>query len=427
MGVRIFGTVRLALALLCTLVLLPDTVSVWMDPRGHTYLGEAEEPPVPGAVRLDPEELSLGWKGRVTGAPLEGRTGSSPEEDRFTRALIGARDDVLRGEVKRGLAGLRRLHRSQPARLEAAVLLAQVEQRRGRLLPAREALETALSMARLTSEPWHSTALKLRREIDEEIEFAESEGTHGATRSLDAAHFHLVYDDHDFAGREYGERVLELLEQARLRSEKSMGRTLGRPLEVQLYTRARYLEAYEHRFGFATVGFYDGAIHVVTARHPRRELFPLVVHEYVHALFADALGGHEPFFLNEGIADGEEERARGRPRLSRGEWRQLLEALRADDWIPLSSLVEGFGRVKGKRALLAYLESRAAVEMIESHSPGAIGRWLERCADGAVWEDALEAETGWDTAALESALKERIRSRFIDTSLVGIRLERSGE
>ncbi len=147
-------------------------------------------------------------------------------------------------------------------------------------------------------------------------------------------------------------------------------------------------------------------------RRPRRELLALLIHEYAHALFADALRGHNPFFLNEGIADREEEIARGRSRLSRGEWRQLLDALRSDTWIPLPSLVKGFGGLKGKRALMAYLESRAAVEMIEERHPGAIARWLNRCARGAGWEHALRSETGWDRSSLEAALRELVRSRF---------------
>jgi hypothetical protein len=198
---------------------------------------------------------------------------------------------------------------------------------------------------------------------------------------------------------------------------RTYGRAMREPLEVRLYTKAHYLEAYKHRFGFATVGFYDGAIHVVSARRPRNELYALIVHEYVHALFKDAVGTHKPFFLNEGMADGEEERARGRPQLSREEWRRLLDALRGDAWIPLDSLVQSFSGVQGSRALLAYLESRAAIQLIESTRPRAMAGFLERCAGGEPWESALRAETGWDTPGLERALQADVRSRFADDPL----------
>jgi hypothetical protein len=381
-----------------------------MDEDGHTYLVGGADPPAPGATRVPDQDLGLSWGGQRTGPPLEGRSDSSSADDRVTRELVTARDDIADGEITRGLARLRRLQSANPGRPEIGLMLAQVERSRGRLTSARETLDAALSVAAEMPEAWRQAALTLMRDLDEEIAFA-SAGTGGGLDTLDSKNFSITYD-HDFAGRAYGARILELLEQARKRAEQSMGRTLGRPLKVRLYTKVNYLKAHEHRFGFATVGFYDGVIHVVSARHPRRELYALLVHEYVHALFQDSVGGHRPFFLNEGIAEDEEERARGRPQLSRGEWRQLLEALRTGTWIRLSSLVEGFGGLKGKRALLAYLESRAAVEMVESTQPGAIARWLDRCAGGVEWEEALRAETGWDTHGLESALKTLVRSRF---------------
>ena len=211
-----------------------------------------------------------------------------------------------------------------------------------------------------------------------------------------------------------------MLEQARAAMLRTYGRELREPLEVRLYTKAHYLEAYKHRFGFATVGFYDGAIHVVSARRPRNELYALVVHEYVHALFKDAVGTHQPFFLNEGMADGEEERARGRPQLSREEWRRLLDALRGDAWIPLDSLVQGFSGVQGSRALLAYLESRAAIQLIESTRPRAMAGFLERCARrravgvGAARRDGLGHGRARARAAGRRALALPRRSARLD-------------
>ena len=142
---------------------------------------------------------------------------------------------------------------------------------------------------------------------------------------------------------------------------------------------------------------------------------------YVHALFYDALASHRPFFLNEGIAEAEEERVRGRPPLARRDWRRLLEALRAGEWIPLASLVQGFGGLTNERSNIAYLESRAAVDLIEAQAPGAIARWLAHCADGMPWEKALESVTGWDLAQLERELILEVRSRFPEDPLAASR------
>ena len=407
--------------MLVAAALLPGRLAIWIDDRGRTTLSNRPGGPGSDAVRLTPEDLRLRWRGELVGEPVRD-SDSSAEADRFTRELYAARADVERGELKRGLRRLRRLHREHPQRPEPAWLLAQVERRRGRLEPARKALDAALGLAVAMPPEWRAEAERLRGEIDAELAHADrayAEG--GEIRVKSTQHFSISYD-HQFAGRQFGDRALELLERARARLEQSLGRTLDRTLEVRLYTRAQYMDSYKHRFGFATVGFYDGAIHVVSARHPREALFALLLHEYVHAMFEDALGSHEPFFINEGIADREEERARGRDELSRGEWRELLDALRGKTWIRLGALVRGFGGLEGKRALLAYLESRAAVQLIEEQHPGAIPRWLARCADGEGWEGALAAGTGWDMIALEAALIADVQSRFPVDPLTRIRV-----
>jgi hypothetical protein len=399
------------LLVLVAAVLLPSEVAIWVDREGRTWLTDRDTP-APGAERVSPEDLAIRWNGRRTGEPLPRGTNSSNADDRYLSAVFAARADVERGDLQIGLRALRRLVREQPTRPEAALLLAQVERHRGRLEPARDALDSVLSTASRVPERWRDAAMRERAEIEQELALSRSRaGQTWETRTLESPNFLVTYD-HQFAGRAYGEQVVDVLEQARAAMQRKLGRELEKPLEVRLYTRAHYLEAYKHRFGFATVGFYDGAIHVVSAKRPRNELYALVAHEYVHALFKDATGSHQPFFLNEGIADRAEEAARGRPQLSREEWRRLVDALRNDEWIPLESLVQGFTGLKGAQALLAYLESRATIELIETRRPGAVAVFLDDCADGMPWQDALRAATGWDTRALEAALQEEVRSRF---------------
>jgi hypothetical protein len=374
-----------------------------------------------GVPTLRPEELSLRPRaGEPTGETLRS---SSREEDRFHRELLSARDDVRSGELRRGLRSLRRLQREHPARPEPAWLIARLERSRGRLESALGAIDAALLTAAAMPDAWRDAATAFRAELAQELAHAQLRPDALRPAEIaESASFRLVYD-HQFAGRRYGDRVLGMLERARGRMQTEFDATLDRTLEVRLYTRAHYLAQYEHRFGFATVGFYDGAIHVVSARHPQNELYALLVHEYGHALFEDALGGHQPFFLNEGIADREEERAHGRERLARSDWRRLLDAERDGSFIPLRSIVRGFGGLEGKRALLAYLESRAAVQLIEREHPGAIGRWLARCkatkeaGRAKAWEQALVAETGWDLVDLERELLAEVTSRFPPSAL----------
>ncbi len=400
-----------AVAALLT-ALLTGVVAVWTDEEGRTWLSDRDAAPAEGARRVSPGDLSLVWGGDVLGEPLEAGTNSVDEGDRYLAEVFSARDDIRRGEIKRGLRILRRLWREHPGRPEAGYLLVLVERHRGRLEAAHQTLEAVLRTGAELAPEWRDTATRLQAELVEEIALARGDGAGlWHEESFDTPNFRIVYD-HQFAGRDYGRRVARTLERVREHMRGAIGLEMERPLDVRLYTKAHYLQSYKHRFGFATVGFYDGTIHVVSARHPRDELYALLVHEYGHALFKEALGSHQPFFLNEGICDREEERARGKLRVARGEWRQLFDALRDDSWIPLHSIVRGFGGLEGKRALLAYLESRAVVEMIEERWPGATGRWLRRCAAGAAWEDALRAEIGLDVEALELALQDEVRSRF---------------
>lgn len=420
-SVAVFARRHLGIALLLLIVaaFLPNEVAVWVDREGQTWLTDRELTD-PGAERVSPEDLAIHWNGHRTGDPLPRGTRSSNEDDRYLSAVLSARADVERGDLQIALRALRRLLREQPTRPEAALLLAQVERHRGRLEPAREALDAVLSTASRVPDRWRDAATRERAEIDQELVLAKArDGQTWETHSHESRNF-LVTFDHQFAGRAYGEQVVEVLEQARAAMHVQMGRTLTRPLEVRLYTRAHYLEAYQHRFGFATVGFYDGAIHVVSAKRPRNELYALLVHEYVHALFKEATGSHQPFFLNEGIADRAEEAARGRKQLSREEWRRLVDALRNDEWIPLESLVQGFSGLKGAQALLAYLESRATIELIEGKRPGAVAAFLDGCAAGEGWQKALREATGWDARGLEVALQDEVRSRFAADPLASL-------
>lgn len=385
---------------------LPGKVGVWIDEKGQAVLSNSETAPTPRAQEVEAAELAARWRGKWQDVPLE-----TPSADPIDRSLASAADDLRRGDRRRGLRSLRDLQRQHPERADVAWMLAQVELSRGRPESALEALDAALSLAVEMPDGWRDRAQALRQSIQGEIAHASSLSAGEPLRVQESEHFRLRYD-HPFAGRGDGDRVLQALEATRLRLEQSLGRTLAQPLEVRLYTRATYLKNYGHRFGFATVGFYDGAIHVVASRRPEPRLAALLTHEYTHALFLDALSGHEPFFLNEGLAQREEDRVRGLTTIGASEWRALLDALRGDDWLSLRSLVRGFAGLDADEARLAYLESRAAVDWIDRSTPGALSRWVSRCAKGEPWEPALRAETGLSVEDIDKALRADVEARF---------------
>jgi hypothetical protein len=387
----------------------PAEVGVYLDKRGAPLLSDRAPE---GATPIEPEALRLRWKGRLLEPePLELERGGSDVESSDQRELRAAYADIRRGELRRALAALGRLARGSAVQSDAALLFARVELHRGRLEPARAALLSVLEESSPRALELRPEVERLLAEIDVELAHAQAKSGADAEQHREASeHYTLIYD-HRFAGRDFGARLLSSLEQVRAELQTQLGRALARPLDVYLYTRAQYLENYQHRFGFATVGFYDGAIHAVSTRQPRQRLKALLAHEHTHALFLDALRSHQPFFLNEGIAEREEERVLGRPQLADEEWRELVDALRSSEWIPLGRLIPGFAGLDGRRARLAYLESRAAVELI-SRRPQALANWLRRCADGEPWESALRAETGWGVPELDEALGAEVRGRF---------------
>jgi len=388
---------------------IPGKVSVWMDDEGRPVLSNRSAPV--DAELLQAAEIAASWRGKWEGEPLQ-----TPRRDPLLSELAEALDDIQRGEHARALTALRRLADAHPERPEVFWTLGRVELARGRHPAALTALDHALAVATGMSDEWMTRVQALRNRVATELEHAESrrEGTESPFVQ-ESSNFRLVYD-HPFAGRGYGDQVLQALERVRLELDRSVGQKLRDPLEVRLYTRADYLNDYSHRFGFGTVGFYDGAIHVVATRKPERRLVALLTHEYVHALFHRALGGHEPFFLNEGIAEREEARVEGRPTLARGQWRRLLEAQLDGSWLRLGELVKAFNRLPPERVALAYLEARAAAEVLEEQKPGALSRWLDRCAAGEAWEAALVHESGWGLGEFDRIVRDAVRARFPDAA-----------
>ena len=149
------------LGVLCAAILLPGTLSIWVDEHGRPVLTNRDDLP-PGVEMLRPDELSLRPRAGESHPPTP--RSSSRDEDRFRRELLAARDDIRRGELKRGLRTLRRMQREHPARPEPAWLLARVERQRGRLEAAREALDAALLTAAEMPDEWRETAQALRRD-----------------------------------------------------------------------------------------------------------------------------------------------------------------------------------------------------------------------------------------------------------------------
>jgi hypothetical protein len=392
-------------------------LSVWLDAEGNTHVTDR---PIAGAdagaaLASDVDELRALWDTQ-RGAEPASAGDSSGEAERTQRILRAALDDLGRGEIARATAALEGVLRSEPGQPEAHFYLALLDRQRGRFLAAEEHLRAFLAHAGSGLETWRPSAERRLRAIETERRLAEGGASAGEPRFLrvPAEHFHVEFDADLAAGSgDYAEGVLRFLEESRQHVGALLGIYPAEPTGVVLYSKAAYVQAHRQRFSFQTVGFYDGRIHVVSAAHPAGELRALLFHEYTHALFEERVGGHRPFWLNEGWAELAEQLALGRPALTRSERSQLRSAIGAGRWIPLERLAASFGGLDDAEARLAYLESTAAAAWIaERTRPADRARLLDHLGTGAPADVALVAVVGVDSAGVDAAVRAHILAEF---------------
>lgn len=421
MGSQLARLPGLALGLL---VLLAPRVAgaeafVWVDDAGTTHLTDDPES-VPEHVRerLLPEGSALAelWRDGLLGPPSPEPAERSLEAARLDRLYQGALADLRRGETARATVALEAVLRERPAAPEPHFILAILDWRRGRFDSAEAHLQAFLSGAGDRLEPWRRSAERQLASLDDERRLADSERDAGPVRwnHTSAEHFRLTYDAELGAGGDgFAPTVLRYLAEAREEGEALLGVSPAEPTTAVLYGKAAYQREHAGRFSFATVGFYDGRIHVVSAAHPAGELRALLFHEYVHALFREHTGGDRPYWLNEGLAELAERSSRRRPALTRAELQRLRQRIEAGSWISLRRLAPSFSGLDDDDARIAYLESAAAVAWIVERTDRAQrARLLGRIAQGESTDAALLAALGMDSDALGEALRERVRATF---------------
>ncbi|NRA07590.1 MAG: hypothetical protein HRU02_05470 [Myxococcales bacterium] len=387
---------------------------VWVDEAGITHLSNRAE----AGVGFTPTKAVLGdlWEGPLDAAGRSVGSGNGRERERSQRLLRAAVADLQRGETLRAAEVLESILRDRPADAEAHWYLALLERQRGRYESAGRHLEAFLASAGDDMAGWRASARQRLAQLADERRLADAkllaEGSEWQSGSSE--HFVIRFDQQlAAASPDYGDRVTRYLEEAWRAVDQRIGARSGERMEVLLYGRAAYDRAHADRFSFRTVGFYDGRVHVVSAAHPAGELRALLFHEYAHAVFRQRTGGDQPYWFNEGLAELVERASRRQPRLSRSERSQLDRRIDAGNWIPLSRLAPSFSNLDDDEARIAYLEATAAVSWIEDHSrPEQRAALLARLGEGVRDDAALRETLGRDTAFIDAAVREWIRSEF---------------
>lgn len=234
---------------------------------------------------------------------------------------------------------------------------------------------------------------------DREAAYEAVEGTFDESSTR---RFHFRWDGATAVSRERGdtqrtvERYLEL-------AYSEVGRDLGgayprEPIEVIFYSPEVFKQRFSHMTRFA--GFWDGqAIRIRSSLTSAEAIKDLIYHEYTHALVTELAGGRSvPSWLNEGLAEIEERRAKvGLKRAVEPNETMIrnIAAQAARNYHPPLSTFEkhSFGQIKDSTALRrTYSRAYVAVSYLYDRvGMRGIVRTLRGIGSGKSFDDAFGA------------------------------------
>lgn len=278
-----------------------------------------------------------------------------------TAAALERRDGDARLECERALT-------LDPKLTQARRLLGQLEYRGGDVGAAIRTYETLLQFtpedrdARAAIDRW-------QREIDLHDRMQQAVGTH----------FTVSFDGP--AEAELAHEALDALDRAYWRIGQVLGTYPTDPIPVVLYTTEQFRDI--TRSPAWAAGAYDGTIRVPMrgALERRGELERVVSHEYTHAVVRTLAVRGVPAWLNEGLATALETGTLA--------WADALVG-RAGAKVRLRPLQDGFGRLSGDQATLAYAASAVAVRRLLEEAGGlAITNLLRDLGEGADFDAAF--------------------------------------
>jgi hypothetical protein len=240
---------------------------------------------------------------------------------------------------------------------------------------------------------------------------AKGRGADGRFETRTSAHFTLHQDvDIDESGgfhgsRRFEELVLDELERAFASLDQWLGLRLPRRLDVVVDDPNLFDAQFAPLFRFRAAGFYSGIIRVRGDTRVTADLARTLHHELLHAaLDAAAPSLVLPGWVNEGCAEWFEWRSAGHRGLPPRGRAALAQLYAQNALLPLDVLsLPGFGRLDGRVAGVAYLQSYGMVDyLVRAAGERGLARVLDELLRTRDLQRALRSVYRLDVRGLEA-------------------------
>jgi tetratricopeptide (TPR) repeat protein len=198
--------------------------------------------------------------------------------------------------------------------------------------------------------------------------------------------------------------VLDTLEHHYNDLVRDLGLVPRDTIAVVLYTNQAYFDVTQAPSWTGAVNDGKLRIPVEGLEHVTPEMARVLKHELAHSFINQASRGRCPQWLNEGLAQLME------PRSAHSMLHALAASYSAGTQPPLKSLEGSFMNFSNQQATMAYGESLAVVEYIrEYYGLYSLVDVLKRMGDGASPEEAMKAALHSDYAQLEREFSDHLR------------------
>jgi tetratricopeptide (TPR) repeat protein len=328
---------------------------------------------VPVPVRSQEMPAPEGWSALERGDASKAAAIFREALDRSPRnaaLLFGAGYAAhMLGRQSEAISSLKKAVEIEPRMKDALVLLAKI---------AYEATDLDLSIKSLEK----AVALDPRDSaLKEQLALRKKESSvHGAMSERPGARFRVLFEGG--ADQAISDRVARTLDNAYWRIGKALNSYPSETLTVILYTDQNFQDI--TRAPAWSGGGYDGLIRL-PARGALRSpatLDRVLTHEFVHAVIATSAPRGVPAWVHEGLASYFET----------GSHAWTSEVLRlSDGLLTLEHMTEGFARLDGDTAIVAYAQSYVAAKLLVETLGVNLGTFIQLLGGGQTYDQALSA------------------------------------